>query len=377
MRVESRCTSAPVASLETPDLGNRGDEECDLRHAIDQLSGAGWLSACLPLSNGGQGLATSIEPAAVLSTSDALRALGRSDLAVARLYEGHLNAVKLVELYAEDSVREWVRERIRAGALLGVWGATGADPLRVLATDDEHWTLAGAKIFASGLGLVELAVVPVPDPHAVETSRLLLIDVDDVTRQVPGDWRASGMRATRSGSYHFDGLYLPPERVLGAPGAYEREPWFEGGVWRYIAAHVGGMEALVDELVATLRARGRDGDPHQGARIGQAAALTLAARSLIERVALEVETVDPEDSQATDRAVALALLARESVEASAISLLALVERSLGMGAFERGQRIERVRRDLGLYLRQAGPDAKLARAAATVVASERPIGSWW
>ena len=56
-------------------------------------------------------------------------------------------------------------------------------------------------------------------------------------------------------------------------------------------------------------------------------------------------------------------------------VLALVERALGMAAFARGARVERLRRDLGLYLRQAAPDAKLARAAATLVADPDGIGA--
>ena len=311
------------------------------------------------------------------ATADALRALGRGDLALARLWEGHANAVKLVALHADAPLRRLAFDRVRAGALLGVWGAPGADPLRVASTGADGWRLAGAKAYASGLGLVSLAIVSVADPEVPGASRLLLVDVDDPERQEPGEWRASGMRATRSGNYRFDGLALDPVRVLGAPGVYEREPWFQGGTWRYSAAHVGGMETLLDEALAHLAARGREADPHQRARLGRGAALVAGARALVERAALEVEGADPDDAGACARAVALALLARELVEAHAVELLALVERSLGMAAHERGTRVERLRRDLGLYLRQAAPDAKLAQAASTLAEDSRSVGTLW
>jgi len=352
-------------------------ESDGLSRAVARLVAEGRLVACLPVMAGGEGLGTGTTGESVLATADLLRTLGRRDLALARLFEGHVNAVKLIELYAGPALREETRRRVHAGSLLGVWGATGADPLRVVTTDDDAWSLKGAKVFASGLGLVDLAIVPVPDPGRDGASRLLVIDVDDAARQHPQDWRASGMRSTRSGSYRFDGLRLPVCRVLGDPDVYGREPWFEGGVWRYVAAHVGGMEALVDALVAELLARAREDDPHQRARIGQAAALALGGRTFVERAALDVELADPADEVAVQRAVALALLARESVESAATELLALVERALGMAAFERGSPIERLRRDLGLYLRQAAPDAKLARAAATVIGSDQGIGTWW
>ena len=353
-------------------------EEAGLEPGVAALRREGWLRAALPLEAGGSGIGTSTDPVVVGRTVDALRALGRADLALARLYEGHLNAVKLVALHARPALaRETLRDVAR-GALLGVWGAVGDRPLTVVRSDAAHWTLDGEKVFASGLGLVERAVVTVSDPDAPDVSRLLLVDVDDATRQHPEDWRASGMRSTRSGRYRFDGIALPRARVLGEAGVYEREPWFEGGTWRYVAAHVGAMEGLVDAMVAELVARGRDDDPHQGARIGRAAALAVGARALVERAAHEVETCDATDADATRRAVALALLVRESVEQGAVELLGTVERALGMAAFAHGHPIERRRRDLGLYLRQAAPDAKLARAAAAIASDAgRGIGRLW
>lgn len=355
-----------------------GDEEEGLDAGVAALRRDGWLRAALPAEAGGAGLGTSADPAAVRRTVDVLRALGRADLALARLYEGHLNAVKLVLLYGTPALARETCDDVANGTLLGVWGAVGARPLAVSTTAPGHWTLAGEKMFASGLGLVERAVLTVPDPGVPTASRLLLADVDDPARQHPEDWRASGMRATRSGRYRFDGVVLACSRVLGGRDVYQLEPWFEGGTWRYVAAHVGAMEGLVDAMVAELAARNRAEDPHQSARVGRAAALAVGARALVERAAHEVESSDPADAEATARAVALALLARESVEEGAVALLAIVERALGMAAFARGHPIERRRRDLGLYLRQAAPDAKLARAAATLIADAgRGIGRLW
>ena len=112
--------------------------------------------------------------------------------------------------------------------------------------------------------------------------------------------------------------------------------------------------------------------------LASGAALAVGARALVERTAHQIESADPDDAAATRRAVTLALLARERVEEDAVALLGLVERALGMAAFARGHPIERRRRDLGLYLRQAAPDAKLARAAAAVVAdARRGVGGLW
>lgn len=379
---EDRTASATGATLDPRMLEHLrrdgADEEAGLDGAVAELAEGGWLRAPLPASIGGAGLGTSASPVSTALALDTLRALGRVDLPLARLYEGHVNAVKLIELYADAPLRALVRERVRAGTLMGVWGAPGRDPLRVEGCAPDGWTLAGSKAFASGLGTVGLAVVTVEDPIETGASRLLLLDVDDPSRQHPDEWHASGMRATRSGGYRFDGVCLSPERALGAPGVYEREPWFEGGTWRYVAAQVGAMEGLLDDCVVELVARSRADGPYQAARIGRAAALAVGARALVERTAHQVESADPDDAEATRRAVALALLARERVEEDAVALLGLVERALGVAAFACGHPIERRRRDLGLYLRQAAPDAKLARAAAAVVLDARHgVGGLW
>jgi len=381
-RVEATIERAePEIGLPPPDAVPRApdvDEAVGLEPGVATLRREGWLRAALPVTTGGSGLGTSAEPDVVRRTCDVLRALGRGDLALARLFEGHLNAVKLVALNGHPELIRETFQDVTGGSLLGVWGAVGARPLAVVRRGASHWTLGGEKVFASGLGLVDRAVVTVSDPDVPSASRLLLVDVDDAARQHPEDWRASGMCATRSGRYCFDGIELPRSRVLGGPGVYEREPWFEGGTWRYVAAHVGAMEGLADAMVAELVARERADDPHQSARIGRAAALAVGARALVERAAFEVESCDPGDVDATRRAVTLALLARESVEDGAVSLLGIVERALGMAAFARGHPIERRRRDLGLYLRQAAPDAKLARAAVAIAADgKRGIGRLW
>ena len=146
-------------------------------------------------------------------------------------------------------------------------------------------------------------------------------------------------------------------------GDYQREPHFEGGVWRYCAAHLGGAEALVDLWRDALSSRGRLDDPLQLTRLGRAAALCRAMAACIRAAAQQVETCDPGSESAVEIAVADVLLARQFTEEACVEVLALAEKSLGTMAHGIGSPIERVRRDLSLFIRQAAPDAKLIRAA--------------
>lgn len=145
---------------------------------------------------------------------------------------------------------------------------------------------------------------------------------------------------------------------LGEPGDYLRRPYFEGGIWRYCAAHLGGAEALYRAMRRELMDRGRADDPHQQRRIVEAAIAIETARLWLLRAARAVEATN-----VPANAAALSLLAREVTELSCHTAIETVERALGMGSHIAGSPIERLRRDLSLLLCQAAPDAKRARAA--------------
>ena len=350
--------------------------------AITLLRDAGLLVAALPEAAGGEGVGTA--PHTARDTATLLRRLGRADLSAARLFEGHVNAVKLIALHGGDEVRGRAFDLVRAGGLLGVWGADDGAPVQLdrdgtgegdgTGRADAWGRLAGAKRYASGLGLVDAAIVTVTAPDG---PRMVLVDARDTGRQHPERWTATAMRATRSGVHDLTGIKVAAADLIGPPGALSTEPWFEGGIWRYAAAHVGGAEALVQATLDLLAASGRAGDPHQAARLGRALALTDSARRMVDTCAVLVETTDPSDQSATGRAVSHALLTRALVEDACVEVLALAERALGMIAHDAAAPEDRIRRDLSLYLRQAAPDGKLMRAVATLVDARAEVGETW
>jgi alkylation response protein AidB-like acyl-CoA dehydrogenase len=81
----------------------------------------------------------------------------------------------------------------------------------------------------------------------------------------------------------------------------------------------------------------------------------------------------PLGSRAPEQAVAYVNLTRLAVEAAALDLMQLVQRSVGLQAFLRPNPIERISRDLATYLRQPGPDRALTDAAAWILA--QPLGA--
>ena len=85
----------------------------------------------------------------------------------------------------------------------------------------------------------------------------------------------------------------------------------------------------------------------------------------------------PLASRAPGQLVAYVNLARLAVEAAALDLMQLVQRSVGLQAFLRPNPIERISRDLATYLRQPGPDRTLTNAAAWVLAQPQAAQDLW
>jgi len=285
-----------------------------------------------------------------------LVALAEANLPVARLAEGHVNARQLLDLHAPSVVPD--------GAILGIWGADGDDPVK--AAGDQ---LSGCKRYASGLGVVTHALVTVA--HG-DTSRLALVEANDPARCRPECWDMLGMRATVSGEFDVTGLR---PSWIGAPGAYHAEPTFVGGVWRIAALQLGGTMGLLGATRDYLAGLGRLDADAQVARLAGPLARALAAFGLVERSAKVAQgkegAVDP------DRSVALSIQARLLTEDLAQDTIAAVERSVGLPHFAQGSETGRMARDLATYCRQVARDAMELRAGRTLLGRTGPLSGIW
>ncbi len=76
------------------DQDRRGGSLAD---AVELLREAGWLRACLPTERGGEGWGS--DAAGTDAALFALQSLGSVNLSVGRLFEGHMNAVKLMAVH--------------------------------------------------------------------------------------------------------------------------------------------------------------------------------------------------------------------------------------------------------------------------------------
>ena len=283
-------------------------------------------------------------------------------------FEGHVNALELVLAFGTPAQQARAADDAHAGHLFGVWNTQGADGVRLLEQRDGSIVMDGAKTFCSGAGHVTRVFANGAriQPDGTDAGwQMALVPLDgEASRVTPDSWPAEGMRASASGRVDFAGLALSAQALVGAPGDYFREPHFNGGAVRFAAVHAGGARALFDATVAYLRGLDRTGDPHQRARLGRAAiACETADLWLLGAARLR------ESGAEASAESAYAAMTRTAVERACLDVLEIADRAVGARGLMRPSTVERVGRDLRLYLRQPAPDAVLDAAGGAVLDS--------
>ena len=313
---------------------------------------------------GGAGLS---EPGQHNDLCTVLRLLGAADLSVARIYEGHVNAVALVARYGDRDQVQALAERISKGGLSAVWGADDAKGLHVI--DGESLLLEGRKILASGAGFV---TDPIVTANSGGGQVMCLLHLSMEEKIDLSGWAAQGMRSTATGAIDLSGTALSPANIIGSAGDFMRQPYFSGGAWRFCAAHVGATERLVDLFRDHLIARNRGDDPYQLQRLAHCIASAKTARQWVEEAARRLSADEPD----AVNVVAFANLTRMVTERCALDVMEAVQRGVGLASFIRPNSIERISRDLATYLRQPVPDLAMSDGAKAFLTSALSVGDF-
>jgi alkylation response protein AidB-like acyl-CoA dehydrogenase len=210
----------------------------------------------------------------------ALAALGAVDGSLARLVEGHLDALAILD------------ELGRPGDDLGRRGVWAARPELLRASrSGRGWRVSGTKPWCSGADGIERALVT-----ATADDGLLLFDIPTAAFTFQDDWHPLGMRASDSRTGQLD---TDVDEPLGPPGCYvERAGFGHGGVgvaacWHGLTRRVsGGLAALTTE---------RD-DPHLRLVVGETSALLAAGGALLGAAGRQIDERPQDAAAAASRA---------------------------------------------------------------------------
>lgn len=301
-----------------------------------------------------------------------LSALGRSDLVVARLIEGHLDAVAILEEAGRPAV---------PGSLYGVWASASGGTGLTLGSPDRRdpggcgenrqesgpdataGVLSGLMRFCSGAPLLDRALTTCRD----ENGELLLLDIGvrgPKLTPVPGSWPALGMDASASVDVEVHDLAVDAAAVVGPPGFYLERVGLHLGGMGVAAVWLGGLQGLLD---ATLRVLGdRSPDDHAMAHLG---AVTVAVESAAAALVSAAERLRGGPADPVTKLSALpvaelarmALICRSAVEAAVEAGTRRLPRVVGPVALGRDADYAHRLADLEVFVRQHHGERDLAR----------------
>lgn len=267
--------------------------------------------------------------------------LAGEDLSLARLGEGHADAIAILA--------ELGGPRPRPGSRWGVWAANPPGSNVTASRQGSMWILDGTKQYCSGARVCTNALVTAA---AEDGARLFAVAVRDL-EPLEGSWPATGM----AGSDTLDvGFVTVPAVPVGPPGGYVNRPGFSHGGAGVAACWYGGARAVGRTLLCAVAKR--DIGPHGLAHLGAVDLALRAARFALSRAAQEIDA-DPGDlnGEGTLRA----LRVRALTEAAATDVLARTGRALGAGPLSHDEAHSRAVADLTVYLRQHHGERDLAR----------------
>jgi hypothetical protein len=259
--------------------------------------------------------------------------LAEEDLSLARLSEGHFDAVAILAELKGPPPGPGDR-----------WAVWAAKPPSLEVRDGR---ISGVRPYCSGARVCTRALVTVGD-------RLFAVEPGE---PVEGTWPATGMAASDSLDVRF--TEAPGEEV-GPPGGYTGRPGFHHGGVGVAAVWYGGARAVARPLLGTR-------DPHALAHLGAVDVALTSAREALERAADEIDA-DPLDRKG--RAATRALRVRSLVAAVASEVLDRTGRALGAGPLSHDETHARRVADLTVYIRQHHAERDLALLGTTVTGED-------
>lgn len=307
-----------------------------------------------------------------------LKLIGRGNLSVGRIYEGHINALFLIHLFGTAAQRErWYANGRHGQHLFGVWNTQANDGVSIIAQGNGRYELQGAKTFCSGARQVTRPIVPgkLIDEEGRERGwQMVIVPLDEhpAAPVDPSFWKPLGMHASVSHKIDFSGIVLTEDNLLGQPNDYHTQPYFSGGAIRFAAVHLGGAEAIFDATRTYLQQLHRTEDPYQKMRLGEMAILIETGNRWIEQAGQQADS-----AASPEQIINYANMTRSVIERIGLEIMQLAERCVGARGLLHPQPFARLHADLTTYLRQPAPDIALAQVGQYVGEQTTPAHALW
>ena len=288
-----------------------------------------------------------------------LKAVGKANLSVGRIFEGHINTLYLIHLYANQKQRQlWYAGVLNHGHLFGVWNTQAQNGIQFYAALNA-FTINGSKTFCSGAELVDRALITGNiDSGNRKGWQMTIVDMSKIEKERidKESWKPMGMKASGSFTVDFSGYLATEADFISTPGVYLTQPYFSGGAIRFAAVQLGGAEAIAEYTIDYLKSLGRTEDPIQRLRISNIVTQLISGRLWLEKAARHYDHWVAAKGFEEDL-IAFANMTRVMIEDICLRIMDESNKCVGARGLMPPYELERIFRDLTFYLRQPAPDA--------------------
>lgn len=276
----------------------------------------------------------------------ALAAVGQFDLSLTKLFEGHTDALAILQEIEAEGIQ------IPDGAWC-VWAAEAPGGRTTIhAGDHGAVVLSGAKHWCSGAATADHALLTAweADGSAPQLVALALDQPGLVIDTEP--WKAVGMASSMSVKVDFSGV---SGRRVGKPGQYLSRPGFWHGGAGIAACWHGGAVGIGSALRQSLLvSNARDASSFKMASLGK---IELALEDTAATLRQAAAWIDDHPLLDASR---VALTARLSAERCAKLVIDEAGKAMGATPFCLNEKFAKAAADLPVFIRQSHGDRDFA-----------------
>jgi len=296
----------------------------------------------------------------------ALALVGQHDLSLAKLFEGHTDALAIL-----DELDAAPADDARAP----VWAVWAAEPpdgrVRASADGTGHYRLNGVKRWCSGAQSCTHALLTAWEDGGAHEPRLfqLALAQPGVTADLDG-WEAVGMGRSASADVHLDHAL---GHAVGMPAQYLTRPGFWHGGAGVAACWYGACVALARALQRAVQTRGERAGELLASAAGKVDVAMSAVAALFRQAAADIDDDPVADARA------LALRVRLATEGLAGLVQAEAMRALGPAPYCQDRQLAQLVADLPIFVRQSHAERDYAALASltSLSSSDATASSPW
>ena len=274
--------------------------------------------------------------------------VGSADLAVGRIYEGHLNALLIIDSFGTDNQKSKYFADAKEGKIFGIWNTERNFEAMSFKSSSNGIILQGAKTFCSGSLDIKRPIITARDSKGKQMIILEMENYPNLTEDT-SLWQVVGMESTVSHRIDFSNLEVSNNQLIGAVNDYDREPMISTGAIRFAAVQFGCAKAIAEITLKHLQKYQRTENSIQNARIAKIGILLQTGRMWFNNYHNLNKNFNEEHINYVN-------MLRTDILRICESILSISEIAIGVQGFVKPHPFEKKYRDLKVYLKQPNPD---------------------